>query len=386
MNESKKSPPQPPAVSGSFLPPAWEALFEAIEDGVCVKSPDGVIIRANRAFASLIGLPPAQIIGQPCAEIMGCEHALMRHLCACARSAATREEVREEISGRLPGQRLLARVSQVLDDDGVIMARVMVVRDITDIIAQEREMSRVEHLARFSELAAGLAHEIKNPLAGIQGAMDILLQRSDVQDSERNVLERVRHEVGRIDATINTLLERARPRGFSFRPASLNDTLQRAIGLARHQAAGIAARTGQQISVELIAPTTPVFMLFDPAQIEDAVLSLLFNAIEAIDGDGAVVARLHAPLDRNTPETEPDGTPYEVCLEISDNGRGIPAADMPHIFSPFFTTNPYGTGLGLPAVRRIVRAHGGIVEVRSTVNRGSVFTIRLPYRTPTQPA
>jgi signal transduction histidine kinase len=112
-------------------------------------------------------------------------------------------------------------------------------------------------------------------------------------------------------------------------------------------------------------------MNIDAAQIEDAVHGLLTNAIEAIDGHGSVIVRLGK---RNNE----DGTGTEVVIEVKDNGRGISEEDLSRIFSPFFGTNPNGAGLGLPAVKRVARAHGGRVEVTSTPGRGSTFTIRLP--------
>jgi PAS domain S-box-containing protein len=359
------------SASSPVLPPAWEAFLDASEDGVCVQTPDARIVRANRAFAVIIGLPSEQLIGRSCGDLFGCNgSAGVPQYCPHAASSLTGKVESGEICGLQPGQRLRSRISPVRDEAGQIVAYVMVVRDITSVIMRERELARVEQLARFSELAAGLAHEIKNPLAGIQGAVDILIQRRNQDDPERAVLENVRREVRRIDDTVYALLERARPRGFSFEPASLTDAVQRAVSLARHHAAGVAAATGRQIRVDFIAEAAPVMMTIDAAQIEDAVLNLLINGIEAIDQQGIVTVRLDCDSDT---AAQP-----EVVIEVSDTGRGISAEDLSRIFSPFFTTQPNGTGLGLPAVRRIARAHGGRVEVRSTSGQGSSFTLRLP--------
>jgi signal transduction histidine kinase len=236
-------------------------------------------------------------------------------------------------------------------------------------VAHEREINRRQHAARFGELAASLAHEIKNPLAGIQGAVDILIQRRNPNDPERKLLEGVRGEVGRIDAIIKSMLDRAQPGIFNFRPASVNAAVHRAVTLANHQAKAASTR-GRRIKIEFVADPSPIVMNIDAAQIEDAAHGLLTNAIEAIDGDGAVVVRLG--------EFDRDKAGREVVIEVEDNGRGIPEEDLARIFSPFFSTTPNGAGLGLPAVRRIARAHGGRVEAASTPGRGSTFTIRLP--------
>jgi two-component system, NtrC family, sensor histidine kinase AtoS len=355
----------------------WEMLFDAIEDGVCVQSLDSHIVCANSAFADIIEAPLEQIIGRPCAEVFGCanETGSIPQFCARSLSDETGRAEYEEISGKRPGQRLRSRVSPVRDDSGKIIAYLMVVRDITETVAHEREINRRQQSARFGELAASLAHEIKNPLAGIQGAVDIMIQRRSPNDPERKLLEGVRGEVGRIDAIIRSMLDRARPGVFSFQPASVNAATHRAVTLADHQVKAASTR-GRQIKIEFVADPSPIVMSIDAAQIEDAVHGLLTNAIEAIDGHGVVIVRL-GECDKE------DGTGREVIIEIKDSGRGISEEDLTRIFSPFFSTNPNGAGLGLPAVRRVARAHGGRVEVTSTPGLGSTFTIRLPRQSMT---
>jgi PAS domain S-box-containing protein len=248
--------------------------------------------------------------------------------------------------------------------------------DITQLkLAEEQirlqtiELQRAAQLSFIGELAAGLAHEIKNPLAGIQGAVDILIRRRDANDPEREALEGVRHQVQRIDTTVRALLERARPRNLKLMRASLTDLMQATVELARAQT---AARTGDQLQIEFIPPAEDIFTAVDSAQIEDAVLNLMINAMDAIDDAGKVTLRLYrvAPDDQEAAEV--------AVIEVSDNGRGIDPKDLTNIFSPFFTTSTGGTGLGLPAVRRIARVHGGSVDVKSVVGEGSTFTIRLP--------
>jgi PAS domain S-box-containing protein len=347
-------------------PPAWEALFATLTDGVCVQTLDARIVQANQSFADMLGLPLEKIIGHTCAEVFGCanETGQIPHFCARAASANSSQVESEEIGGRQPGQLLRASVSPVRDAQGIVIAYVMVARDVTDVVAREREQARVEQLARFGELAAGLAHEIKNPLAGIQGAVDILIQRREANDPERTVLENVRREVERINNTVHQLLQRARPRVLNVRPASINDTARQAVNLAR---AGLTGERRHRICIEFIPAPEPPVLPIDGAQLEDAILNLILNAVEAIEHEGAVTVRVNHDHD--------DG---HVVIEVTDTGRGIAAEDLQRIFSPFYTTQPNGTGLGLPAVRRIARAHGGRVDVTSTVGNGSTFVIRLP--------
>ena len=141
------------------LSPAWAALFEAIEDGVCNQSLDSRIVRANSAFADMNGLPLKQLLGRNSADVIGWS-AETDNRRALMTGGLSGEATSEELDGLRAGQRLRARFSSVRDEQGSITAHVMVVRDITDTIAHEREIARVEQRARFGELAAGLAHEI----------------------------------------------------------------------------------------------------------------------------------------------------------------------------------------------------------------------------------
>lgn len=240
-------------------------------------------------------------------------------------------------------------------------------REIIDATAREREIARVEQRARFGELAAGLAHEIKNPLAGIQGAVDILISRRRPDDPECKILEGVRHEVGRIDRTVQMLLDRARPRTLNIRPASVTEAAERAMSFA---VASLAPERKDQIRFNLDVGPSSIMMSIDAVQIEDAILNLLLNAVDAIDGDGSITVRVY--------ERGIRGSTDEVLIEVIDSGRGIAENELQNIFSPFYTTHPAGTGLGLPAVRGIARAHGGRVEVSSVIHQGSTFSIRLP--------
>jgi PAS domain S-box-containing protein len=242
--------------------------------------------------------------------------------------------------------------------------------DITERKRLEAELVRAAQMSLVGELAAGLAHEIKNPLAGIQGAVDILIRRKDPSDPEREALENVRSEVVRIDGTVRSILDHSRPRAVSRTQASLVEAVRRAVLLASDH----TEAEGLPIRVRFDSVPEDCVCLIDAAQIEDAALNLVLNAVESIDGEGQVEVRVRL-------EDASDGALPTALVEVEDTGRGIAEADLVRIFNPFFTTRTGGTGLGLPAVRRIARAHGGRVEVESTPGRGSTFTIRIPVET-----
>src|ERR1043165_4490549 len=261
------------------------------------------------------------------------------------------------------------RWTLVRDDHGNPVQKMVVNTDITESTRLEAELQRSAQLSFVGELAAGMAHEVKNPLAGIQGAVDILIRRRDENDPEREALEGVRHEVLRIDGTVRALLDRARPRAVNPMQTSLTELTLRAVNVARSQAIGAAAR-GRRIHVEFEAPAEDVVLAADAPQIEDAVLNLIINAIEAIEKQGTITVKISRQDSEDLGE--------EAVIQVIDTGRGIDEENLSRIFNPFFTTTKGGTGLGLPAVRRIARAHGGRVEATSTVGQGSTFSIHLP--------
>ena len=268
-----------------------------------------------------------------------------------------------------------------LNSEGKPYQYVAVRHDITQrklaeeqVLKQAAELQRAAQLSFVGELAAGLAHEIKNPLAGIQGAVDILIRRRDKNDPEREALEGMRHEVQRIDNTVRALLDKARPRLVSVRQTSLTEVVQQAVNVARAQASGA---TEGKVTLEFEAPDDPIIVRIDPGQIEDAVLNLIINAIEAAGDEGIVRIAVSQQEQLRSGAVE-----AEAIVEISDNGCGISEENLAQIFNPFFTTRTGGTGLGLPAVRRIVRAHGGVVRVDSTPGVGSTFTLHLPVSPP----
>jgi two-component system, NtrC family, sensor kinase len=223
----------------------------------------------------------------------------------------------------------------------------------------KREMARAEHLATLGELAAGLAHEIRNPLAGIAGVVDIMGKELPATSPSRAVIGEVHNEILHIQAILNDLLSYARPRPPNFHPANLNTTIEQAVVLSRQQ-----VRT-KPIQVNFEQNCTVPLVEHDPALIQQVILNLLLNGFQAISGAGEV--RVAVTQDRDS-----------AIVHVSDTGRGITAEALPRIFKPFFTTRSEGTGLGLSLANSIVQSHGGHIEVTSTLGKGSQFKVSLP--------
>jgi signal transduction histidine kinase len=221
------------------------------------------------------------------------------------------------------------------------------------------QISRAEHLATLGELAAGLAHEIRNPLAGIAGVMDIIGRDLPESSPAREVVKDVRGEVLRVNRIVTDLLETARPKPAEYRASDFNATVEHAVSFARRQA------QSKSVIVEFSADRQLSPVEHDSAKIHQVMLNLLLNSIQAIDGAGKVRVEVgHL-----------DGS---ATVTVSDNGRGIPPEHLPNIFRPFYTTKGTGTGLGLSLAQRIVEDHGGHIEVRSEVGRGTRVEVSLP--------
>lgn len=221
------------------------------------------------------------------------------------------------------------------------------------------QMSRAEHLATLGELAAGLAHEIRNPLAGIAGVIEIIGRDLPKESPARAVVKDVRAEVMHINRIMTELLEIARPKVPEFRPGNIVTTVEQAALFAREQ--GEAHNINVQVEVAGAIPEIEM----DSGQIHQVLLNLMLNAIQACEPGAHVRAIISASDD-------------EVTVVVADEGSGIAPDILPYIFRPFYTTKGNGTGLGLSLARRIVEDHGGHLDVTSALGEGSRFSMILP--------
>jgi signal transduction histidine kinase len=224
-------------------------------------------------------------------------------------------------------------------------------------------MSRAEHLATLGELAAGLAHEIRNPLAGIAGVIEIIGRDLPATSPAKAVVKDARQEITQINRILTDLLETARPHPPQICLSNLNTTVEHAVMLARQQV------LSKPIKIELQQAADLPDVEHDSDQIHQVLLNLLLNAVQSIEGSGAVRVELGSRDDC-------------ASVVVSDTGRGIPPQNLANIFRPFYTTKGNGTGLGLSLARRIVEEHHGRIEVASRVGKGSKFEVILPLRIP----
>ena len=247
-------------------------------------------------------------------------------------------------------------------------------RDFNDMVAQlkasreeiqrlhQTQMSRAEHFATLGELAAGLAHEIRNPLAGIAGVLDIASRDLPDTSPARNVMEDAKQEAVQINRILTELLDTARPKPPQFRVSDIVGTVEHAVMFARQQA------VTKRITIEFAVKEAPPPVEHDPGQINQVMLNLLLNAIQSMDKPGVIRVSLRQLDDEM------------VAIAVTDQGKGIAAENLPNIFRPFFTTKGHGTGLGLSLARRMVESHGGTIQLDSTPGQGTQFRVELPIR------
>src|SRR5579864_5339624 len=223
------------------------------------------------------------------------------------------------------------------------------------------QMSRAEHFATLGEVATGLAHEIRNPLAGIAGVIEIIGRDLPSTSPARAVVKDVRQEIARINHIVTDLLQTARPHPPKVRKSDLNTTVEHAVMLGRQQA------IAKSIEISLQKDPSLREVEHDSDQIHQVLLNLLLNALQAIDVNGKIRVSV-----------KQQGT--TAVVEVADNGRGIAPNHLPNIFRPFYTTKGDGTGLGLSLARRIVEDHHGRIDVTSAVGQGTTFAVILPLQ------
>ena len=227
------------------------------------------------------------------------------------------------------------------------------------------QMSRAEHLATLGELATGLAHEIRNPLAGIAGVIEIIGRDLPASSPAREMVNDVRLEINQINRILTDLLETARPHPPQMMKSNLNTTIEHAVMLARQQV------LSKPIRIEFEKNPNLPEVEHDSDQIHQVVLNLLLNAVQAIDKSGSVTVSL---------SEQHDG----AAITVTDTGRGMTEQQLAQIFRPFYTTRNNGTGLGLSLVRRIIEEHNGQVNVSSEPDNGSTFQVLLPFARATE--
>jgi len=253
-----------------------------------------------------------------------------------------------------------------------------VFRDVSVLRELEDELRRSDRLAALGTLAAGLAHEIKNPLTSLLTFTKFMPRKFDDEHFRERFLRVVPRELERIDAIVERLLELARPARLTFSPVRLSELLDRAVDFYAHQIESQAIEVRREYARDV--PAVPA----DPELLYQALVNLVTNALDALPKGGRLTVRLGwSPGEDAFPAGWGRGAPgRRIRVEIEDTGRGIAPADADKVFNPFFTTKSSGTGLGLALTHKIITDHRGLITFRSTLGSGTTFRVVLPLSPP----
>ncbi|MBZ0170389.1 Multi-sensor signal transduction histidine kinase [Candidatus Methylomirabilis lanthanidiphila] len=346
----------------------YEDLLGSLQDGIITVEPDGRIRSINQAAEELMGLSAQMFHGRPFEQVFPNDRSLRELVRKTMESGRTHADFDARLT-RQDGSHVVISAVSSLISDGTGQARgiVLAIRDQTGIRELEERLQRSDRLAALGTVAAGVAHEIRNPLAGLRGAAQLLEGEPDFPPALSEYTSVIVKEVDRLGAIVERLLSFATPRGPVLRSCNLHEILDSLLFLERVplDAAHIAVQRQYD-------PQLPD-ILADPSEVRQLFLNLIRNAAEAMSDGGDLTVRT-----RYERSAKRCGGRSVAVAEILDQGSGFDPEIERHLFTPFFTTKEGGTGLGLAICLRIVEDHGGAMEATSSPGRGSTFRVWLP--------
>jgi two-component system nitrogen regulation sensor histidine kinase GlnL len=350
---------------------SWEQILANLDDGVIALDAQSKIIFFNEASEMLTEISSAAAVGQPFEEVFKREPWLIElvkttHARPHKRAAAEGDFV-SRWGRKVP---VGVTVSPLKDRQDHFIGTILLLRDIKRRRELEEDLKRTDRLALMGTLAAGLAHEIRNPLGGIKGAAQLLRRTADTDPSLRDFTDIMVREVDRVNQLIEQLLDLSRPSRVTLAAINIHEVLEDVLLLETQ------SLTGKELHVrKRFDPSLPAIR-GDRAQLTQVFLNLVKNAFQSMSAGGVltVTTRLETDYHIREPGTPPNRL---IWVDLSDEGHGIAEEDLTQIFSPFFTTKVNGTGLGLATCYRIMREHGGSIRVESVPGKGSTFRVSL---------
>lgn len=349
---------------------SWEQILANLDDGVIVLDAAGKVIFFNEASEILTEISSATAVGEPLGKIFKRESWLVDLVERTAPPRRRRASAEGDFITRW-GKKIPvgATVSPLQNRHGEFAGTVVLLRDIKRRKELEEDLKRTDRLALMGTLAAGLAHEVRNPLGGIKGAAQLLRRSGDGDPSVREFTDIMIREVDRVNQLIEQLLDLSRPADVELAPVNIHEILEDVLLLESHAAGNKRLQVKKRFD-----PSLPPIR-GDRARLTQVFLNLIKNAFQAMER-GALTVSTRMETDYHIRE---HGTARNrlIWVDVSDEGAGIREEDLPHIFSPFFTTKTNGTGLGLATCYRIVKEHGGTIRVESAEGKGSTFRVSL---------
>lgn len=349
----------------------FATVIDSVGDGVIVVGTDGRITLYNPAAEEITGFSRRQAMGTTFEKLFSIEAPLLEMVTKTIRTGITISD-HENVVVRSTGKITPVAVTcyPLILASGENIGAILTLKDITYIRELEAAVRQADRLSTLGTLAAGLAHEVKNPLGGIKGAAQ-LLERELPDNSDMLEYTGVMiRETERIDRIIRELLDLASPRGLKLSPVNLHRVLGDIL-LLQEQAVGSREIT----FTKQFDPSIPDIMA-DEEMVTRLLLNLIRNAIDAMGQSGRLTVVSRVMSDYRMTQNERHSR--MVAVEISDDGPGIPPEDLENIWTPFFSTKSGGTGLGLTICHKIVAEHRGMIKVDSDQGHGTKFTVLLP--------
>lgn len=342
----------------------YKTLVEEINDGYFVVQ-NRRITFANQAFCRMHGTGLGEVLGRPFLAFVfpDCRQALVELFAGVLEGRSVSGQMQYSRTG-VPQDKAATEVKARVSDLGHGPVIIGICRDISERVAMEAKVREHERMAYVGCLSASLSHEIRNPLSAVKMNLQILERKLDLDGFDRRRLEITGRQVSRLEGILRQLLDIARPLAITKAPVSLSALAAGCVNLLEAK----AHEKGVEFHERYPKTLPPIHA--DAGKVEQALINLLLNAIEATPQGGRITVWTKAGKGED---------PY-VELGVRDTGHGIDLDETADIFTPFFTSKSHGTGLGLSNVKRIVEAHSGKVAVLSRKGKGATFVLRLPCR------
>ena len=335
-----------------------DEVVNSLPVGLIATDKDGRIAFYNSAAERITGLDLAQARGKEP------DTFLPSHLCGLTKNLDLGEPISErEMECEFTENKVVPvsiSASRIINEEDQFVGQVLIIRDLGEVRHLQDEIRLKEKLAAIGGLAAGVAHEIRNPLSSIKGIASYYKSKFADGSEDKEMAGVMIAEVDRLNRVISELLEFAGPAKLNRKPSDMNELLKHSARLVEQEAAA------QKIGMQLNLTSDSVIADVDPDRLTQCFLNLFLNGLQAMESGGLLSV---------STSTGATGT---VVIDIRDNGPGISAEDISKIFDPYFTTKANGTGLGLAIVLKIIEAHDGQIRVRSNTGQGTVFSITLP--------
>ena len=321
------------------------------------------ITALNRAAEEITSYQAAEAVGHPWDSIFG-DGIPSDEIDLAARVEGWQVRRYEMRLRRKDGREVPLGISfwPLRSGQGELAGIIGVFQDLSSIKQMEERMRQADRLATIGRLAANIAHEIRNPLASMSGAMEVLTRELPRGGPHDRLIEIVLQESDRLNQIVKQFLEYARPAPLHPLPMNVGEVLDEVLLLLEHRALPPDLKIAREYDGTVTARV-------DPQQFRQAIWNLCINALEAMPTGGELRIGAGVVSQRKTRKLE---------VWVADTGTGIDPESLPHIFEPFFSTKPAGSGIGLALVHRVIQDHGGDIEVRSEPGVGTTFTLRLP--------